>query len=193
MLFARTVFEGLKGPYSVVLADPPWAFSGNSIVNPGRNVRRHYPTLPIEALEQLPVQEIVASDALLYMWVTAPMAELAFRVVRAWGFKYKTQLVWQKDRISTGYWVRGRHEPVYLCTRGSFRCPPKAPHPDSIIEAPRREHSRKPELLVDQIDKAFPGHRKVELFARRRRDGWDSWGNDVDKFERVGADSEEAA
>ena len=111
---------------------------------------------------------------------------MAFRVVRSWGFNYKSQLIWQKSRIATGYWARNRHELVYIATRGDFPCPRPAPHKDSVIEAPTREHSRKPERLQDEIDAAFPGMKKAELFARRQRSGWDAWGNDTEKFEVAG-------
>lgn len=182
MLFAQDVFKGLTPPYSIAIIDPPWAFASNSEARPARNARRHYPCLSISQIERLPISEIMDRDSLIYMWVTAPFAELAFRPLKAWGYSYKTQMVWVKQRIGLGYWARNRHEPIYIATRGDFPCPRPAPHRDSVITAPAREHSRKPPELADEIDARFPGHRKVEIFAREQRPGWDAWGNETDKF-----------
>lgn len=173
-----------EGPFDIILADPPWRFSSNSEASPGRNAMGHYPCMRLSDIEAMPVREIAAKNALLYLWTTAPFAELAFRVVRAWGFTYKSQLVWPKCRIGTGFWVRNQHEPVYICRRGRFPCPRPAPHPSSILPGAQREHSRKPASLHEQIEAAYPGTRKLELFARSEREGWVSWGNETTKFAR---------
>ena len=165
----------------ILVIDPPWHHSGNSAAKPGRNARRHYPCMTDEQLMALALP--AARDALLFLWTTVPMLERSLVVMRAWDFRYKSQLVWVKDKIGTGHWARNRHEIVLICTRGKFPCPKPAPFEDSVIEAPRREHSRKPEALQDRIDEVWPDARKLELFGRRQRAGWTVIGNESGKFD----------
>lgn len=101
----------------------------------------------------------------------------------AWGFRAKSRLVWDKGRIGTGYWARNQHEPLIVATRGRFPCPRPALFPTSIIPGERREHSRKPEWVQDVVDARMPDARRIELFARRQREGWTCWGNDADRFD----------
>ena len=167
----------------IIVADPPWNFSSNSVAKPGRNARRHYDCMSDGAIAEIPVRDMAQDDALLFMWVTAPMLARAMPVIGAWGFRYVSQLVWVKSRIGTGFWVRNRHELVLIAKRGRFPCPKPAPFPDSVIEAPQREHSRKPEELQDRIDLVWPYAAKLEMFARRSRPGWMRWGNETQLFD----------
>ncbi len=176
------------GGWDVIYADPPWKFASNSAAKPGRNARRHYDCMTLAEICALPVKQIADRDALLLMWVTVPFAHMADEVVRAWGFRTKSQLVWIKDRIGTGYWARNKHELLIIATRGRFPCPRPALFPTSIIPGTQREHSRKPEWPQDQIDARLPAARKLELFARRPRAGWDVFGNQTDKFDEVSND-----
>lgn len=168
--------------WEVIYADPPWAFKSNSAAKPGRNARRHYDTMTVEEISALPVREFAAESALLLMWITVPYAHRAAEVIEAWGFKPKSQVIWVKSRISTGYWARNRHELLHIATRGRFPCPRPTLFPDSVIEAPTRQHSRKPEQFRDLLTARFPEHRKLELFARSAAPGWCAWGNEVGKF-----------
>lgn len=170
------------GPFDVILADPPWHFRSNSAANPGRSAQRHYPCMALDEICDLPVGDVAARSAILLMWVTVPFAAAADEVVRAWGFRYKSQLVWAKDRIGTGYWARNRHELVVIATRGRYPCPRPALFPDSIVPGAQREHSRKPEWVQDTVDRRLPDARKLELFGRRPRPGWTVWGNQTEKF-----------
>lgn len=171
------------GQFDVILADPPWRFASNSEAAPGKNAMRHYPCMQLEDICALPVRDIAAKDALLLMWVTVPFAELAFRVVSAWGFKYKSGLVWEKQRIGTGYWARNRHELVYICRRGAFPLPEQTLFPDSIVPGAQGVHSRKPLHLHDRVEACYPKARKLEMFARAPRTGWAVWGNETTKFD----------
>jgi N6-adenosine-specific RNA methylase IME4 len=171
-----------SGPFDLILADPPWHFASNSAARPDRNARRHYPTMTVAEIAAMPVREIAAPAALLLLWVTVPFAHEADRVIRAWGFKPKSQVVWVKDRIATGYWARNRHELLHIATRGRFPCPRPALFPDSVIIGQQREHSRKPDRVHDVIDTRLGHLRRVEMFARQPRAGWESWGNDVARF-----------
>lgn len=174
--------------WSIVLADPPWRFAGNSEAKPGRNPMRHYDCMRLDEIAALPVAEIVARDALLLMWTTAPFAHLADSVVKSWGFKTKSQLVWIKDRPGTGYWARNQHEILIIARRGRFPCALPALFPTSIIPGKQREHSRKPSWPQDIVDARYPDARRLELFARRPRLGWTVWGNQTEKFDHDGPD-----
>lgn len=170
------------GGFKIVSADPAWNFSGNSIAKPGKNARKHYDCMSIAQICAIPVSDLVADDALLLMWVTSPFAEQAFKVVKAWGFKYKSQLTWPKNTVAHGYWARGAHEILYICRRGKFPCEMPALFPTSIIPGKTREHSRKPDWVAEVVEKRFPEMPKLELFARTARPGWTALGNQTDKF-----------
>lgn len=170
------------GPFDIVVADPPWKFSSNSKARPGRNAMRHYPCMSDQAISLIPVRDWVAPAALLFLWTTAPMLTRSLPVLDAWGFRYVSQLVWVKDRIGTGFWVRNRHEIVLIAKRGAFSCPRPAPFDDSVITGGQREHSRKPEALQDRIDKVWPYAHKLEMFARRPRTAWTVRGDEISKF-----------
>ena len=167
--------------FSIIVADPPWRFASNSDKKPGRNARRHYDCMTGTEIQALDIP--AAKDAILFMWATIPHLHTAIATFPAWGFKYKSGLVWVKDRIATGYWARNRHELVLIGTRGKFPCPKPAPFPDSVLEGQQRQHSRKPDVLQDQIDAVWPDHSKLEMFARQERQGWCAWGNETGKFE----------
>ena len=168
--------------YDIVLADAPHKFSSNSQGKPGRNAMRHYACMTDAEIADIPVKEWVKPDALLLYWTTAPMLERSLPQLGAWGFRYVSQLVWVKERIGTGFWVRNRHEIVLIGKRGKFPCPRPAPFPDSVITGQQRQHSRKPDRLHEMIDAAWPDLRKLELFSREDRPGWDAWGNETGKF-----------
>ena len=115
------------------------------------------------------------------MWATAPKAYEAHRLVEAWGFTYKTQMVWDKERIGMGYWTRGQHELLYIATKGDVSPPPASERVPSVIREKRNKHSRKPERVYIFLESMFPHLAKVELFARQQRDGWASWGDEINE------------
>lgn len=159
------------GPFQVILADPPWRYEcGNNLP---------YPTMDIEEIKAMPVGEIAADDAILWLWTTNAHLRVAFDVVEAWGFEYRTLLTWVKDRMGTGEWLRGQTEHCMLAVRGK----PVFLHGNhtTVLQAPRREHSRKPEEFFKLLNSTCPGE-KVELFCRQSRSGWYAYGNEVLKF-----------
>jgi N6-adenosine-specific RNA methylase IME4/ParB-like chromosome segregation protein Spo0J len=169
--------------YAVLYADPPWHFE---VYNEESGVERaagnYYPTMSLDEICALPVLSLAAPDAILFMWTTAPHLQESFQVLAAWGFEYKTNTVWVKDKIGLGYFVRNQHELLLVAIRGDMPSPSPANRPPSVISAPRREHSRKPDEAYALIEAMYPALPKLELFARQRRPGWDVWGNDTDKF-----------
>jgi len=166
--------------YAVLYADPPWHFE---VYNEESGIERaagnHYPTMELAEICALSVADIATDDAILFMWTTAPHLGESFEVLEAWGFEYKSNAVWVKDKLGLGYYVRNRHELLLIATRGDFPCPQPANRPSSVIEAPRREHSRKPNEAYALIERMYPELPKIELFARNTRPGWDAWGNEA--------------
>lgn len=179
----RAICSVDRPPAQIIVADPPWRFASNSQAKPGRNAMRHYPCMTDAEIADLPVRALAARDALLFLWTTAPMLPRSLAILDAWGFRYASQIVWIKDKIGTGFWARNQHEICIIARRGRFPCHRPAPFPTSVIRAPVREHSRKPEALQDRIDARWPDEPKLEMFGRRPRDGWQVWGNDTGKFD----------
>jgi N6-adenosine-specific RNA methylase IME4/ParB-like chromosome segregation protein Spo0J len=169
--------------YAVLYADPPWHFE---VYNEESGVERaagnHYSTMSLDEICVLPVLDLATDAAVLFMWTTAPHLQESFQVLAAWGFEYKTNIVWVKDKIGLGYFVRNQHELLLVATRGDMPSPSPANRPPSVISAPRREHSRKPDEAYALIEAMYPTLPKVELFARQRRPGWDVWGNETGKY-----------
>jgi N6-adenosine-specific RNA methylase IME4 len=168
----------------VLYADPPWHFE---VYNEESGVERaagnHYSTMSLDEICALPVLDLATDAAVLFMSTTAPHLQESFQVLAAWGFEYKTNIVWVKDKIGLGYFVRNQHELLLVATRGDMPSPSPANRPPSVIHAPRREHSRKPDEAYALIEVMYPTLPKVELFARQQRPGWDVWGNETGKFD----------
>jgi len=173
--------------YKVILADPPWSFSNYSKKGESRNANKHYDTMTLTDIKNLPVQTISDDDCVLMMWTTGPLLDKAFDVITSWGFKYKTiGFTWIKENkkshglfMGGGYWTRSNAELCLLATKGS----PKRINADVMqaIVSPRREHSRKPDEIHDRVERLVGGP-YIELFARTPRQGWDTWGNDTEHF-----------
>jgi N6-adenosine-specific RNA methylase IME4 len=162
----------------VIYADPPWQFR-QGISSPIRDTENHYPTMTTEEICALPVANLTTPDAVVFLWTTTAHLPEALRVMTAWGFEYQTNMVWIKDWIGPGYWVRGRHELLLIGTRGDMPHPSPSARPDSVIEAPRREDSQKPDEAYELIERMYPDLPKMELFARQARQGRDCWGNEA--------------
>ena len=162
--------------YRVIYADPPWSYSDRQDTGILGGAVKHYDTMPLEDICALPVP--AADDAVLFLWVTSPMLEDSFRVINAWGFKYKSSFVWDKVAHNMGHYNSVRHEFLLIATRGS--CTPDVQKLfDSVVSIERTEHSRKPGQFRDMIDTLYPIGDRLELFAREAADGWDVWGDMV--------------
>jgi N6-adenosine-specific RNA methylase IME4 len=168
--------------FPIILADPPISFmTYNEVTGAQRSAQSHYPTLAVEQICALRVGELATDSAALFLWVPAPHLRHAFQIINAWGFSYRTNLVWVKDKIGLGYYARSQHEHLLICTRGKMPVPAPAQRPQSVITAPRREHSRKPDEAYALIERMYPELPKIELFARGQgRPGWAVWGNQAE-------------
>ena len=175
-----------EGKYATILADPPWHYGNAGTRGAARD---HYPTMTIDELCALDVAaNAAADDAHLYMWTTAGHLPDAFQVMKAWGFTYKTFLVWVKPQIGMGNYFRVSAELVLFGIRGELRINDRGIR--NWFEAKRGKHSAKPESFYELVKRASPGP-YLEMFARCRRDtqlicgcarcqhGWDVWGNEA--------------
>jgi N6-adenosine-specific RNA methylase IME4 len=165
------------GVFEVIYADPPWQTDLRRGTE--RDVENHYPTMPLEAICQLPVPQVAAADCVLFLWATSPMLPQAFQVMQAWGFAYKTCAVWEKSGLGMGYYFRQNHELLLVGTRGAPGSPAPEDRPGSVIHAPKGRHSEKPAVFRQIIEHMYPERRKVELFCREPVPGWVAWGNEV--------------
>ena len=175
--------------YNIIYADPPWQYNDKmkmqGIHGMIRGAESFYSTMGLEDIKQLPVGSICSNNAMLFMWITMPLLDKAFEVMRAWGFTYKTcGFCWVKRtkngkiHLGMGHYTRGNAE---LCLIGIKGKKPKflTRSLSQIIESEVREHSRKPDEVRDKIVELCGDIPKIELFARQHADGWDCWGNEV--------------
>ncbi len=162
--------------YDLIYADPPWRYSFSK--SKSRDIENHYPTM---TLDEICVLDIPANkNSVLYLWTTAPKMIEGLKVMDAWGFKYKSQAIWDKVNVGMGYWFRGRHEILLVGTRGKFSPPPQGLRCPSVIESKRGRHSKKPEVVRELIESWFPEAKKLEMFCRYPTVGWDAFGNEVE-------------
>lgn len=162
-----------EGIFDVILADPPWEYYLPLRGSPNM----HYSTMTTEEICQLKVPS--AENSVLFLWATNPKLEDALKVLKAWGFEYKTNMVWVKDKFGTGYYFRGQHELLLVGKKGDIPAPAEKDRLSSVLEAPRKEHSRKPEIVYEIIERMYPNRNYLELFSRSKREGWVNWGNDA--------------
>lgn len=162
----------------VYYADPPWKYDFSETTT--REIENQYPTMELEAIKQLEIP--APENAVLFLWATAPKLPEALEVMAEWGFQYKTQAVWDKEKIGMGYWFRGQHELLLIGTRGAFPAPSADARLSSVIRKKRTEHSVKPPEVHDMIERMCPNLRYVELFARSKyNEKWQVWGYESDR------------
>ena len=169
--------------FPVVLADCPWQF--RNTIDPSR--RLPYATMALEKICALPISDLVTPAAALFLWAPGSHLPEALQVMTAWGFEYRSNIAWDKGDIGLGHWVRNQHELLLIGARGKMPPPPPSARPPSVIRAPRREHSRKPDEAYAVIEKMFPSLPKIELFARHARPNWAAWGNQAPVAKREAA------
>jgi len=134
--------------------------------------------MTIEQICDLPVDRIASPDSVLILWTTSPKFAEALLVLEAWGFTYRTCMVWDKEIIGMGYYARQQHELLLFAARGALPVPEAANRPPSVIRIRRdSKHSAKPEEFYTIIERMYPEYEKLEMFARNKREGWHSWGN----------------
>ncbi len=191
---AEDLAAKVHGVYATILADPPWQFQNRT----GKMAPEHkrllrYPTMELKETIELPVRRLAAARSHLYLWVPNALLQEGLRVMEAWGFTYKANLVWYKTRKDggpdgrgVGFYFRNVTELVLFGVRGRMRTLQPGRTQVNIVRARKREHSRKPDEIYDVIESCSPGP-YLELFARFCRPGWEQWGNeDVEENSSIG-------
>ncbi len=182
---ATDLMSKAKGLYSTILADPPWQFQNRT----GKMAPEHkrllrYPTMALEEIKNLPVNDLADENSHLYLWVPNALLQEGLDVMKSWGFQYKSNLVWYKirkdggpDGRGVGFYFRNVTELVLFGVKGRMRTLQPGRRQVNIISSRKREHSRKPDELYNLIEDCSPSP-YLELFARFPRKGWHQWGNE---------------
>jgi N6-adenosine-specific RNA methylase IME4 len=177
------------GQFGTVLADPPWRFSNRTgKMAPEHKRLSRYGTMTFEEIMDLPVEKLALPQSHLYLWVPNALLKEGLEVMDAWGFQYKTNIVWHKirkdggpDGRGVGFYFRNTTELVLFGTRGRLRTLAPGRRQVNVIKSRKQEHSRKPDELYKIIEACSSGP-YLELFARRQRDHWCQWGNEVEDY-----------
>jgi N6-adenosine-specific RNA methylase IME4 len=187
-------FKGLEpNAYGMIVCDPPWRWSSYSDKGLTKSPQAHYDTMSLDEIKALPIGDLAAPEgAFLWLWSTAPMHDQIRTCVDAWGFTYSTQGVWVKTvkdnsrpTFGTGFILRNAHEPFIIARKGKPKLASRSVR--SVIMAPRREHSRKPEEAYRDAEKLAGDVRRADVFSRQLRPGWDAFGNETTLFDRSGS------
>lgn len=169
--------------FGAIYADPPWHYN----MKRGKGVaENHYPTMSTEEICALPVADLAAKDCALFLWATFPQLPEALKVIKAWGFRFKTvAFVWIKRNKKSpswfygmGFWTRSNAEICLFATKGHPKRQDKGIH--QLIVSPIEAHSKKPDEARHRIERLLGEIPRVELFARQKYPGWHAWGNEVD-------------
>lgn len=177
---------GVTGSFSTILADPPWRFSNRTgKMAPEHKRLMRYPTMRLDDIITLPVPNITNPNTHLYLWVPNALIAEGLRVMEAWGFTYKTNLVWYKirkdggpDGRGVGFYFRNVTELVLFGVKGNLRTLSPGRRQVNIMRTRKERHSKKPDELYHIIEQCSPGP-YLELFARFPRRGWTQWGNEI--------------
>lgn len=175
--------------YASILADPPWRFLNRTgKVAPEHKRLSRYDTLSLEEIKQIPVQSVAGDKSHLYLWVPNALLPDGLEVLKAWGFTYKSNIIWHKvrkdggpDGRGVGFYFRNTTELVLFGIRGSMRTLDPGRSQVNIIRTQKQEHSRKPDELYELIERCSPGP-YLEIFARGKRDGWDVFGDQSEEY-----------
>lgn len=182
--------------YDVIYCDPPWDYGGKMQFDHSSTDRVHfnpngrkvfissasfkYPTVKLKDLKKLDLAKITADDCLLFMQTTGPQLANAIELGKAWGFEYKTiGFVWDKMVHNPGQYTLSQTGQVLIFKHGRIPRPRGARNMRQLVTIHRGKHSEKPEEVATRSTNMFPTQKKIELFSRREREGWDTWGLDV--------------
>lgn len=174
------------GPFSTILADPPWRFSNSTgKVAPEHKRLARYSTMALDEIAALPVADLAAQKSHLYLWVPNALLFSGLQVMAAWGFIYKTNIIWHKvrrdggsDGRGVGFYFRNVTEMLLFGVRGGLRTGATGRRQVNYLATQKREHSRKPDEMYGIIEACSPWP-YLELFARHPRAGWTQWGDEI--------------
>lgn len=173
--------------YNIIYADPPWQYKVWSNKGKGRSAESHYSTMNIEEIINMKkvIEKISENDCVLFIWITYPCLREGLKVIKEWGFTYKTcAFNWVKKNKKAdswfwgmGYWTRANSELCLLATKGKIKR--KSARVHQIVDTSIEEHSKKPDIVREKIVELIGDMPRIELFARQKIIGWDCWGNEV--------------
>jgi N6-adenosine-specific RNA methylase IME4 len=183
---AEDMLSRCNGRFGTILADPPWQFNNRTgKMAPEHKRLARYSTMSLEEIMELPISELALAQSHLYLWVPNALILEGLEVMKAWGFCYKTNLVWYKTRKDggpdgrgVGFYFRNVTELVLFGIRGKLRTLQPGRRQVNLIACRKREHSRKPDELYEIIESCSTGP-YIELFARHNRSNWEQWGNEI--------------
>ena len=169
-----------ENKFRIIYADPAWSYNDKQDTPQLGGAAKHYDTMSVSEICSLPVNEISEKDSVLFLWVTSPLLEDAFTVIKSWGFKYKTSFVWDKVKHNMGHYNSVRHEFLLIATKGSCTPDNKTLY-DSVQTIERNDnHSEKPIEFLNIIDDIYTYGNKLEMFCRNiKKDKWFGWGNEI--------------
>jgi N6-adenosine-specific RNA methylase IME4 len=186
------IFHGFAGQFGTILIDPPWRFTNRTgKVGPEHRRLHRYQTMSFEEIANLPVGELALPKCHLYLWSPNALLLEALMIMKAWGFTYKTNIVWYKvrkdggpDGRGVGFYFRNVTELLLFGVKGKLRTLKPGRRQVNILMSRKQEHSRKPDAIYDLIEKCSPGP-FLELFAREHVEGWIQWGDELDTYEQA--------
>lgn len=178
--------------FSIIYCDPPWDYKGQ-VQHTGKNGKTsggatsHYGTLTLNELKKLDVLSYCEDDCLLFMWSSSPHLDQAIDLLKSWGFQWATVgFVWDKQKVNPGFYTMSQVELCLIGKRGKIPQPRGARNVRQLVSKMRENHSAKPDEVRLRIDEMFPGHNKLELFARKSAPGWDCWGDEAPSTVEIG-------
>jgi site-specific DNA-methyltransferase (adenine-specific) len=174
--------------YNIIYADPPWRYNkrvGTKKTRFGGGADAHYPMMDLQTIKELPVADIAADNCALFLWTTFPYLDKQIEVINSWGFTYRTLgFSWIKTNknnnqpfFGIGYYAKSNAEICLLGIKGKMK--PITNKVSSCVIAPKGRHSKKPDVVRERIVELFGDVPRIELFARKKFEGWDCWGNEV--------------
>jgi len=169
--------------YNIIYADPPWQYNDKALAG-NRGAGCKYDVMTLDNIKNLPIKNITSDDCILFLWITFPQLNKCFEVMESWGFKYKTvAFTWikkynnGKSFMGMGNWTRSNAEVCMLAIKGK----PKRLYAGirQVVESVPERHSKKPDIVREKIVELCGDLPRIELFAREKKSGWDSWGNEI--------------
>lgn len=178
---AKGVFSFPEKKYDVIVIDPPWQYTNKRIDDKTQKGVVPYQDMTIDEIAAMPIPMLAAADCILWLWTTNAFIHEAYHLIEGWGFTQKTVLTWGKSQMGLGRWLRGKTEHCIMSVLGKPIV--NLTNQTTFLYGRSREHSRKPEKFYELVQKLCPG-RKIELFARQERIGWDFFGDETSKFRK---------
>ena len=184
-----TKLDGVRGKFKTILADPPWQFQNRTgKIAPEHKRLRRYSTMTTADIAAMPIERYAEENAHLYLWCPNALLPDGLQVMEAWGFTYKTNLVWLKitkdgkpDRRGVGFYYRNVTEMLLFGVKGRLRTDAPARSTANLFASRKEEHSRKPPAIYEIIERCSP-KRRLELFARKKVSGWTCWGDQAESY-----------